>query len=178
MYAPHFVLLYNVIHETDLETFEDIEKVYVTELPGVFVDAVKAVNVRVSGQESADAVSLFIPVSVEAVDAATGEPKTYSGPQEFWAASDEERAKHWTLSVEGNGGETFFVKADRLYALFAPVGYDAVESSDGYLFAGLLIKDYLTVNVAKAMDESYNVTKVDMKDFGSERMRHWEVGGA
>ena len=27
-------------------------------------------------------------------------------------------------------------------------------------------------------DDVYNVTKVDEKDFGSEEMRHWEIGGA
>lgn len=150
MYAPHSVTIYNVIQETDLETFEDVEKAYVTILNGVFLDAVKAVNVRTSGLESADAVSLFIPFSVEAVDAVTGNPKSYLQPQEFWAATDEDRAGHWTLSVEGNGGETFFVKGE----------HDE------------------PVNVARALDESYNVTKVDMKDFGSARMQHWEVGGA
>lgn len=149
MYAPHTVTLYNVIQETDLESFEDVERVYITFLRGVFLDAVKAVNVRVSGQESADAVSLFIPFDVEAVDATTGEPKEYAAPQDFWRADDAERQGLWTLSYEGHGGETFFVRGE------------VVEPPD----------------VARAMDDAYNVTKVDLKDFGTPRMRHWEVGG-
>ena len=148
MYTPHVVTLYNVIQETDMQTFEETEHAYVTVLENVFLDAVKAANVNKSGLEGADSVQLFIPFSVHAKDGTTGAEKQYVGPQEFWAASD--RSDKWTLSVEGNGGETFFVK-------------------------GIVVED---VNVARAHDESYNVTKVDVKDFGSAHMRHWEVGGA
>ena len=148
MYTPHTVTVYNVVQETDMATFEETERVYTTILRGVFLDASKARNVNQSGLVSADAVDLFIPFSVEAVDGATGAVKTYAGPQEFWAAQD--RTGLWTLSVEGNGGETFFVKGE------------VVEP----------------VAVARAHDESYTVTKVDTKDFGRPQMRHWQVGGA
>ena len=57
MYAPHTVTLYNVVQETDTGTFQDVEKLYVTILRGVFLEATKAVNVRESGLESADAVN-------------------------------------------------------------------------------------------------------------------------
>lgn len=150
MYTPHTVTVYNVIQETDITTFEEVERVYVTILRGVFLDASKAVNVRDSGLVSADAVNLFIPFSVKAVDGTTGAEKVYVGPQAFWAASDTERAGKWTLSVEGNGGETFFVK-------------------------GEIVAD---VSVARAHDQSYTVTKVDEKDFGRPAMQHWQVGGA
>lgn len=149
MYTPHTVTVYNVIAETDLETFEEVERVYVTILRGVFFDASKAVNVSRSGLESADAVNLYIPFAVEAVDGVTKQEKSYALPQEFWKAAD--RSKIWTLGVEGNGGETFFVK-----------GEFVTDSAD----------------VARAHDESYNVTKVDVKDFGSTHLQHWEVGGA
>lgn len=150
MYTPHTVTVYNVIQETDMATFEEVERVYVTILRGVFLDASKAVNVRDSGLVSADAVNLFIPFSVKAVDGTTGAKKSYVGPQAFWAAADEARSGKWTLSVEGNGGETFFVKG---------------EVVDG-------------VAVARAHDQSYTVTKVDEKDFGRPSMQHWQVGGA
>lgn len=148
MYTPHTVTLYNVIQETDMSTFEEVEHTYITVLHNVFLDAVKSANVNRSGLEGADAVALFIPLDVTATDGITGETKQYAGPQEFWAASD--RTGLWTLSVEGNGGETFFVK-------------------------GVVVDN---VNVARAHDDSYNVTKVDLKDFGSANMRHWEIGGA
>ena len=68
MYAPHTVTLYNVVQETDTGTFQDVEKLYVTILRGVFLEATNAVNVRESGLEGADAVSLYIPFSVDAKD--------------------------------------------------------------------------------------------------------------
>lgn len=150
MYTPHTVTLYNVIQETDPTTFEDREYVYITILRGVFLDASKATNVRLSGLESADAVDLFIPFAVHAVDGITGKTKHYVNPQEFWQAPPVTREALWTLGVEGNGGETFFVKGE----VVAPV------------------------NVARAHDNAYNVTKVDAKDFGRVSMRHWQVGGA
>ena len=149
MYTPHTVTVYNVIQETDLATFEEVERVYVTILRGVFLDASKARNVNDSGLVSADAVNLFIPFSVEAVDGTTKNPKVYAGPQDFWASTHVQRAGKWTLSVEGNGGETFFVKGEVV----------------------------TTVNAARAADDSYTVTKVDTKDFGRLAMQHWQVGG-
>lgn len=37
-------------------------------------------------------------------------------------------------------------------------------------------KDFQYINLN--YDDVYRITKVDKKDFGSESMRHWEVGGA
>lgn len=37
-------------------------------------------------------------------------------------------------------------------------------------------KDFQYINAN--YDDVYRITKVDKKDFGSEPMRHWEVGGA
>ena len=149
MYAPHTVTLYNVVQETDPGTFQDVEKLYVTVLRGGFLEASKAVNVRESGLEGADAVNLYIPFSVDAKDGTSGKDKRYVGPQEFFSADD--KSGMWTLSTKGNGGTTFFVK-------------------------GEFVTD--NASVALSHDDCYNVTKVDMKDFGSEDMRHWEVGGA
>jgi len=149
MYTPHTVTVYNVIQETDLATFKEVERVYVTILRGVFLDASKSRNVNESGLVSADAVDLFIPFTVEAVDGTSGEAKSFVGPQEFWASTDAQRGEKWTLSVEGNGGETFFVKGEVV----------------------------LPVAAARAHDDSYTVTKVDTKDFGRPSMQHWQVGG-
>lgn len=145
---PHTVTIYNVVQETDKTTFEDKETLYVTILRGVLCEASKAVNVRESGLEGADAVNLYIPFSVDAVDGTTGKAKTYAPPQAFLAA--ENKSKLWTLSVNGNGGLTFFIK-------------------------GEFVTDNMPV--ALSHDGCYNVTKVDEKDFGSVDMRHFEVGG-
>ena len=149
MYAPHTVTIYNIVQEIDPTTLDEVEKVYTTILRGVMLQASKAVNVRESGLESADAVNLYIPFSMEAVDGTTGKAKTYAPPQAFLAAAD--KSGLWTLSVNGNGGLTFFVK-----------GEFVTDKED----------------VAMAQDGCYNVTKVDEKDFGSADMRHFEVGGA
>ena len=152
MYAPHTVTIYNVSQEEDKTTFEDVQKSYITILRGVFLEASKAANVRQSGLEGADAVNLYIPFSTPAVDGVTGAQKRYVGPQEFWRASI--KSGLWTLSTDGNGGTTFFVKGE-------VVEPEKTEQTFEMLY-----------------DDVYKVTKVDMKDFGSASMQHFEVGGA
>lgn len=149
MYAPHTVTIYNVVQEIDPATLGEVEKVYITSLRGVMLQASKGANVRESGLEGADAANLYIPFSVEAVDGVTGKPKTYIGPQSFFKAAD--KSGLWTLSYKGNGGMTCFVK-------------------------GEFVSDDMTVVLSH--DDCYNVTKVDAMDYGSPDMQHWEVGGA
>lgn len=148
MYTPHTVTVYNVVRETDPATLKDVTNLYVTVLYGVFCEASKGVNVRKSGLEGADAVNLYIPFTVKAVDGFTGNPKTYTGPKDFFDASD--RTNLWTLSYAGNGGETLFLKGK------------FVTDNEG---------------VALSQDNCWSVTKVDAKDYGSAAMQHWEVGG-
>lgn len=148
MYAPHIVTIYNIVQEIDPTTLDEVEKAYTTILRGVMLQARKAVNVRESGLEGADAANLHIPFTVEAVDGKTGAAKAYAKPQEFAKAAD--RSGLWTLSYNGNGGETVFVK-------------------------GEFISDNMTV--VQYHDDCYKVTKVDAMDYGSADMRHWEVGG-
>lgn len=152
MYAPHTVTIYNVTQETDQTTFKDVQKSYITVLRGVMLQASKAANVRQSGLEGADAVNLYIPFSTPAVDGVTGAAKRYVGPQEFWRAVD--KSGLWTLSTDGNGGTTFFVKGE-------VVEPEKTEEAIEMLY-----------------DDVYKVTKADMKDFGSADMQHWEVGGS
>ena len=110
MYAPHTVTIYNIVQEVDPTTLDEVEKVYTTILRGVMLQASKAVNVRESGLESADAVNLYIPFAVKAVDGVTGKPKTYTGPQSFFKAAD--KSDLWTLSYKGNGGMTCYEKGE------------------------------------------------------------------
>ena len=151
MYAPHTVTIYNIVSETDPATFEDVTKNYITVIRGVMLQASKGANVRQSGLESADAVNLYIPFSAPA-NGADGAVKRYVGQQEFWAATD--KSGLWTLSTDGNGGNTIFIKGE------------VVEP------------DKTVQQLEMLYDDVYNVTKVDEKDFGSEEMRHWEIGGA
>lgn len=149
---PHCVTIYNVTQETDKETMAETDKAYITVLQGVLLEASKAANVRATGLVSADAVNLYIPFDTTAIDGVTREKKKYVGAMEFWRASD--KSKIWTLSTDGNGGTTFFVKGE-------VVEPEKTEQTIEMLY-----------------DDVYKVTKVDMKDFGSASMQHFEVGGA
>ena len=70
---PHVVTVYNT-ETTELpeNNFEPSLVNHITVLRGVLLDASKGSNVAKSGLEGADAVILYIPVSVEAVDGVTG----------------------------------------------------------------------------------------------------------
>lgn len=149
MYTPHTVTVYNVTTETDPATFDDVTTNHITILRGVFLDVSKGANVIRSGLVGADAATLHIPFSVTAVDGVTGAEKQYVGPMEFWRAAD--KSGIWTLSVDRN---TFFVKGE-------VVEPDATE-------------EYINL----AHDGVYTINKVDMKDFGSPAMQHWECGAS
>lgn len=161
---PHTITLYNVSVETDKDTYKSTTVNHITILRGVLLDASKAVNVRESGLEGADAVDLYIPFNVEAVDGLTGEPKRYMPPIEFWRTED--RSEYWTLAITVKApnldGYTFFIKGVAL----------PPETDD----EGRPIKPEMVARVVEGMyDHVYNITKVDEKDFGS--LKHWEVGG-
>lgn len=152
---PHTVTVYNVSIETDEKTLEDMTHNHITILHGVLLDASKGVNVRQSGLEGADAVILYIPFGVKAVDGITGKPKKYLPPLEFWRS--RERDGFWTLAVgstktPGLDGNTFFIKDE------------VVEPDADVQF------------IEMKYDGVYDITKIDEKDFGG--LQHWEVGGA
>lgn len=147
---PHTVTIYNVTSEIDKTTLTEKLVNHITILRGVLLDASKAANVARSGLEGADAVNLYIPFSVNAVDGVTGQKKRYAPPMEFWRMED--KSGYWTLSVTGHGGKTIFVKGE------------VVEP------------DLTEEKISMAYDGVYNVTKVDEKDFGS--LKHFQVGGA
>lgn len=142
---PHTVTLYNVGKE-DMVTFET--PVNITVLKGVLLDASKAVNVRASGLEGADAVNLYIPFDVDAVDAVSLFPRRYMGSKEYDGEAD--KSGLWTLEP---GEDCFFVKGE------------VVEPERDFQY------------IKAHYDDVYVVTKVDQKDFGTPDMQHWEVGG-
>lgn len=134
---PHTVTVYNVYAKYDPATKEDVLVNYITVLRGALLEASKAVNVRTSGLDSADAVNLYIPFDVDAVDGVTGAEKAYVGPVEFWPMED--KSKSWTLQP---GQNCFIVKGE------------VVEPD----------LDYQAI--ALKYDNVYQVTKVDRMDFG------------
>lgn len=137
MILPHTVTIYNVETATDKKTYDDQHINHITVLHGVLLDATKGRNVRESGLEGADAVTLHIPMGIVGVDGVTGEEKRYVGAMEFWRAAD--KSGIWTLSTDRN---TFFVKGE------------VVEQGK--------TEEYINLS----HDGVYTVTKVDEKDFG------------
>ena len=148
MYTPHVVTLYNA--EEDPDTLQLVYNV--TVLRGVFLDRSQARNIEKSGLKDADSAALFIPFTVEAVDGFTGEPKTYIGPKAYRALDDISGV--WTLEPGGvsSGVDCFFIKGE----IVSEAGYRTLRNT---------------------YDDVYDVTTVDERDFGSEDMRHWQVGG-
>lgn len=147
---PHTVTVYNTLEDinTGINTYN------ITILRGVFLDISKGSNVMKSGIVNADAATLYIPMSIKAVNALTGEDQTFVKPKEYGRMDPKEALKFWTLRTGGRSSATdcFFVKGE------------ITEESE--------YKD-----IRNRYDDVYDVTSVDTKDFGSKSMWHWEVGG-
>lgn len=155
---PHTITLFTTRSETDKTTLKEVITNYITVLHGVLCDDSKASNVRTSGLEGADAVNLYIPFDVQAIapeDIAADDPpiRKYIDPIEFLRLDDEDKRKYWTLTT---GQDTWFVKGEAIPdPSWKPEKvYDLINSLH---------------------DGVYNVTKVDIKDFGG--LQHFEIGG-
>ena len=122
----------------------------ITILKNVMLQNSKADNVNKSGLTSADAATLFIPFDVHAVSS-DGDTKAFLKPKEFMRHKCKER--FWTLFSSGSESDhdCFFVKSE-------------VVSENGYAY------------MREHYDDVYKVTSVDIRDFGSMSMRHWQVG--
>ena len=79
---PHVVTVFNSYEDDDLKM-----RYSVTILRGVLLDVSKGTNVAKTGLIDADAATLYIPFSVEAVST-TGDKKTYVDPKVFYAAKE------------------------------------------------------------------------------------------
>lgn len=143
MYAPHTVTVFNSQKEG---------LPVATILRGVFLDVSKGANVRQSGLENADAATLFIPFSVEAVNAETGQPQKYVGPKEYNSVIEKETV--WTLRTSGSG-----------------------SASDCFFARGEIHESGKFQEINAAFDDVYRVSTVDPRDFGTPDMQHWQVGG-
>lgn len=138
---------------TVFNSYEDDELTMhysVTILRGVLLDVSKGTNIAKTGLSDADAATLYIPFDVRA-ESTTGDAKTYAEPKEFYRAEDQQGL--WTLDSGGqsNSTSTYFVKG---------------EVTEQMSLAAL----------KKAYDYVFDVTTVDVRDFGGD-MKHWQVGG-
>ena len=79
--------------------------------------------------------------------------KSYLPPKEYQALDD--KSFNWTIFDDGDnsGADCYFIKGE--------------QTEDIYPFS----------TAREKHDYVYQVTSVDLRDFGAERMRHWMVGG-
>lgn len=148
VYAPHTITVYN-----SHENVDTLKSEYnITVLEGVFLDISKGANVMKSGLENADAAVLFIPFGIEAVNGVTGQAQTYIEPKEYERL--ENKAAYWTIRAGGSarGNNCFFVKGN----VVSDMDYQEIDSY---------------------YDHVFRVSAVDVRDFGSPNMQHWEVSG-
>lgn len=148
MYTPHTVTIYNAHENAQTQKTE----YNITVLNGVFLDISKGANVAKTGLENADAAKLFIPFSVKARNGLTGQAQRYAKPKEYERAED--KSGLWTLRTSGSTSPAacFFAKGE----IVEKGGYQKING------------DY---------DDVYRVSSVDVRDFGSPDMHHWQVGG-
>nr|DAL19880.1 MAG TPA_asm: hypothetical protein [Caudoviricetes sp.] len=142
---PHVVTVFNSYEDDDLKMHNSI-----TILRGVLLDVSKGTNVAKTGLADADAATLYIPFSVDAVST-TGDKKAYAEPKVFYAANNPQGL--WTLDSGGqsNSTSTYFVKGEVTEMM------SLAELHEKYDFV-------------------FDVTTVDVRDFGGDMM-HWQVGG-
>ena len=147
MYTPHTVTIINATEGEDYEMQYNL-----TVLHGVMLQASKRNNVNKSGLTDADAVTLFIPFSVQATDATGSLLKVFRSPKAYAALVTKDLA--WTLQGgdDSAAASCFFIKG---------------EVTEALSYADAL----------NTYDEVYRVTSVDIRDFGSASMQHWQVGG-
>lgn len=147
MYTPHTVTIYNSLGK-DPETGKPRNEI--TILNGVFLDISQGENIMRSGLANVDHAILYIPMSIKAVNATTEQEQQYVPPKEYELLED--KTGFWTIGERKNNG-CYFVKGK------------VVEPES----------DYREINTR--YDYAYIVTSVDVRDFGSESMQHWQVGG-
>ena len=122
-----------------------------TYLRNVFWDDSKQSNVLKSGLTSVESVNISIPFDVDT------EGKTYKSPKEYLNSIDKDNSFTFTAN-----SQDLIVKGI--------IDYEIDNSSSQKISESL---SYLKNNYDYVM----TISIVDMKDFGSENMRHWEIGG-
>ena len=124
-----------------------------TYLRGVFWDDTKQANVLKSGLAAIESVSVFIPFSVDAGG------KEFLPPKEYAKLNESDLSKYYT-----------FVTNSQDFLIQGIIDYDIDNTSSQTVTAGL---SYLKNNYDKVM----TISVVDEKNYGSDDMRHWEIGG-
>ena len=124
-----------------------------TFLHGVFWDDTKHTNVLKSGLSTIESVSIYVPFEVNS------DGKQYLPPKEYSKLSEGDLGAYYTFSTNS---QDLIVEG--------LVDYNIDNTSAQTISASL---SYLKNNYDKVM----TVSVVDEKNYGSDNMRHWEIGG-
>lgn len=152
MYTPHTVTIFNAHEDPDFTL-----RYSVTVLEGVFLDTTTGAGNSNTGAQGQNSASLYIPFSVKATDAVTGERKKYVPGITFHALDWQGDA--WTLEGggENSGIDCYYIKG-RVNDVI-DVENDAI--------------DYDTLR--GKFPDVYAVQSVRTCDYGSKDMQHWAV---
>ena len=148
MYGPHTVTLYTLIED---EETADVSY-NITILKGVMLQASTSTGITAKGASEADNVRLFIPFDCHAYGAETRQYKRFVKPKEFISLDDKTGV--WTLITGGESSQAdcFFIKGE-------------VIDTNGYKY------------IREHYDDVYDVAGVNIYDYGSKGMQHFEVTG-
>ena len=124
-----------------------------TQLHGIFWDDTKQSNVLKSGLSTIESVSIYIPFSVNT------DGKEYLPPKEYNKLSESDLSKYYTFATNS---QDLIVEG--------LIDYNIDNTTSQTISAGL---SYLKNNYDKVM----TISAVDEKNYGSDGMRHWELGG-
>lgn len=122
-----------------------------TVLENVFWDDSKQSNVLKSGLTSAESVNVCVPFDVKT------NGKTYVSPKTYMNSEDKENIFTFVAN-----SQDLIVKGT--------IDYEVDNTSNQTISESL---SYMKNN----FDYVMTVSVVDMKDFGSKHMQHWELGG-
>ena len=124
-----------------------------TFLRGIFWDDTKQANVLKSGLATIESVSVYIPFNVDAGN------KEFLPPKEYAKLGVSDLDKYYTFTTNSKD-----------LIVEGIVDYNIDNTSSQTTSAGL---QYLKSNYDKVM----TVSVVDEKNYGTDEMRHWEIGG-
>lgn len=122
-------------------------------LDGVFLDTSRGGGVMKNGAVSEDAAALFIPLDCRAVDPQSGQALSFCEPKDFDRLEDREGV--WTIGPreERSCADCFFVRGR------------VVEPEMGF------------AEIRDRYEDVFRVSSTAVRDFGGEKMRHWQIGG-
>jgi len=122
-------------------------------LDGVFLNASSGGGVMKYGAVSEDAAALFIPLDCRAVDPAGGQEQSFCEPGAFDRLDN--RGAFWTIVIR-----------------------DRRSCADCFFVRGKVVAPELSfAEIRDRYADVFRVSSAAVRDFGSERMRHWQIGG-